>query len=92
MKRPQGGGPFIERALPGALATLWLVVAVALFLRMGLGNYRLSSRVCRQRPVTRPEVLDVVGKIGRSESALDPAPISMIETVITLRPESSWRE
>ncbi len=39
-----------------------------------------------------PEVLDVVGKIGRSESALDPAPIGMVETVITLKPESAWRE
>ncbi len=39
-----------------------------------------------------PEVLDVVGKIGRSESALDPAPIGMVETVITLKPESGWRE
>jgi len=34
-----------------------------------------------------PEVESVVGKIGRVESALDPAPISMIETVINYRPE-----
>jgi copper/silver efflux system protein len=34
-----------------------------------------------------PEVESVVGKIGRAESALDPAPISMIETVINYRPE-----
>lgn len=34
-----------------------------------------------------PEVDRVVGKIGRAQSALDPAPISMIETVITLHPE-----
>ena len=34
-----------------------------------------------------PEVESVVGKIGRVESALDPAPISMIETVITYLPE-----
>lgn len=33
-----------------------------------------------------PEVEQVVGKIGRAESALDPAPISMIETVITYKP------
>ncbi len=39
-----------------------------------------------------PEVLDVVGKAGRSESALDPAPMGMIETVITLKPEAQWRE
>lgn len=36
---------------------------------------------------TIPEVEAVVGKIGRVESALDPAPISMIETLITYKPE-----
>ncbi len=34
-----------------------------------------------------PEVQDVVGKIGRVESALDPAPVSMVETIITYVPE-----
>ncbi len=34
-----------------------------------------------------PEVEDVVGKIGRVESALDPAPVAMVETVITYKPE-----
>ncbi len=38
-----------------------------------------------------PEVARVVGKLGRAESALDPAPIGMIETVIALRPRSEWR-
>lgn len=38
-----------------------------------------------------PEVKSVVGKLGRSESALDPAPISMIETIIILKPEDQWR-
>ncbi len=33
----------------------------------------------------------MVGKLGRAESALDPAPIGMIETVILLKPESEWR-
>ena len=36
---------------------------------------------------TVPEVDEVVGKIGRVESALDPAPLSMVETVITYHPE-----
>ena len=34
-----------------------------------------------------PEVEEVVGKIGRADSALDPAPIAMVETVITYKPE-----
>ena len=34
-----------------------------------------------------PEVDRVVGKLGRADSALDPAPVSMIETIITYKPE-----
>ncbi len=41
---------------------------------------------------TFPEVEHVFGKIGRAETATDPAPLSMIETTITLKPESEWRE
>ncbi len=39
-----------------------------------------------------PEVENVFGKIGRAETATDPAPLSMIETTIMLKPESDWRE
>jgi Cu(I)/Ag(I) efflux system membrane protein CusA/SilA len=39
-----------------------------------------------------PEVHHVFGKIGRAETATDPAPLSMIETLITLKPESEWQE
>jgi Cu(I)/Ag(I) efflux system membrane protein CusA/SilA len=39
-----------------------------------------------------PEVETVFGKIGRSDSATDPAPLSMVETVITLKPKSEWRK
>ncbi len=38
-----------------------------------------------------PEVHHVFGKIGRSTSATDPAPLSMLETTIMLRPEDEWR-
>ena len=39
-----------------------------------------------------PEVHHTFGKVGRAETATDPAPLSMIETTITLKPESEWRE
>ncbi len=39
-----------------------------------------------------PEVFRVVGKAGRADSPLDPAPAGMIETVITLLPSDQWRE
>jgi Cu(I)/Ag(I) efflux system membrane protein CusA/SilA len=38
-----------------------------------------------------PEVHHVFGKVGRAETATDPAPLSMIETTIMLKPESEWR-
>ena len=41
---------------------------------------------------TFPEVHQVFGKIGRAETATDTAPLSMLETTITMKPESEWRE
>jgi copper/silver efflux system protein len=38
-----------------------------------------------------PEVESVAGKLGRAETATDPAPAQMIETTIMLKPESQWR-
>jgi Cu(I)/Ag(I) efflux system membrane protein CusA/SilA len=40
---------------------------------------------------TLPEVDSVFGKIGRADSATDPAPLTMIETLIQLKPKSQWR-
>lgn len=41
---------------------------------------------------TVPEVKTVFGKVGRAETATDPAPLTMIETFIQLKPRSEWRE
>jgi Cu(I)/Ag(I) efflux system membrane protein CusA/SilA len=38
-----------------------------------------------------PEIQSAVGKLGRADTATDPAPTEMIETTITLKPESQWR-
>lgn len=38
-----------------------------------------------------PEVDRVLGKAGRAETSTDPAPLSMLETVIVLKPRSEWR-
>ncbi|MFT6352738.1 MAG: Cu(I)/Ag(I) efflux system membrane protein CusA/SilA [Neptuniibacter pectenicola] len=40
---------------------------------------------------TVPEVERVFGKVGRAETATDPAPLTMIETFITLKPRAQWR-
>jgi len=39
-----------------------------------------------------PEVKRVFGKVGRADTATDPAPLTMIETLIQLKPRSQWRE
>src|SRR5436190_2751113 len=39
-----------------------------------------------------PEVQSVFGKIGKAETAADPAPMSMVETTVVLKPEKEWRQ
>ncbi len=41
---------------------------------------------------TVPEVKTVFGKVGRAETATDPAPLTMIETFIQFKPRDQWRE
>ncbi|MGD8842783.1 MAG: CusA/CzcA family heavy metal efflux RND transporter, partial [Gammaproteobacteria bacterium] len=41
---------------------------------------------------TVPEVERVFGKLGRAETATDPAPLTMIETTIRLKPKDQWRD
>jgi Cu(I)/Ag(I) efflux system membrane protein CusA/SilA len=48
-------------------------------------------RIQDQALASFPEVATVFGKAGRAETATDPAGLDMIETTITLRPESEWR-
>jgi Cu(I)/Ag(I) efflux system membrane protein CusA/SilA len=49
---------------------------------------QLTDRVIKQFP----EVDRVLGKAGRAETSTDPAPLSMLETVIMLKPKSQWRK
>ncbi len=48
---------------------------------------QIQDRILKQFP----EVLTVHGKAGRSETATDPAPMEMFETVVQLKPEKEWR-
>jgi Cu(I)/Ag(I) efflux system membrane protein CusA/SilA len=48
---------------------------------------QMRDRMLRQFP----EVATVFGKIGRAESSTDPAPFSMLETTVVLKPQSKWR-
>jgi len=48
---------------------------------------QITDRIIKQFP----EVKTVLGKAGRAETATDPAPLSMLETVIVVKPRSEWR-
>jgi copper/silver efflux system protein len=49
---------------------------------------QVTDRIIKQFP----EVERVLGKAGRAETSTDPAPLSMLETIITLKPKSEWRK
>ncbi len=48
----------------------------------------VQDRIIKQLP----EVHHVLGKVGKAETATDPAPVSMIETIILLKPKEEWRD
>ena len=49
---------------------------------------QVQDRIIKQFP----EVLTVMGKSGRAETPTDPAPFSMMETIIVLKPQDQWRK
>lgn len=52
------------------------------------GLLQLQDRILKKIP----EVAQVFGKAGRAETATDPAPLEMFETIVNLKPESEWRK
>ncbi|MEJ2391059.1 MAG: CusA/CzcA family heavy metal efflux RND transporter [Gammaproteobacteria bacterium] len=59
---------------------------------LSIGKAQQLLEVTDRLIKTVPEVKRVFGKIGRSDTATDPAPLTMIETVIQLKPQSQWRK
>ncbi|MEM9303846.1 MAG: CusA/CzcA family heavy metal efflux RND transporter [Pseudomonadota bacterium] len=58
---------------------------------LSIGKARELLQQTDRLIMTVPEVDRVFGKIGRAETATDPAPLTMIETVIRLKPRAQWR-
>lgn len=56
----------------------------------GLGETLRVMQQQNKRIERIPEVASVMGKLGRAETALDPAPLGMIETVVLLKPYHEW--
>jgi Cu(I)/Ag(I) efflux system membrane protein CusA/SilA len=59
----------------------------------GMSVNQASQILQKQNQILKsfPEVASVIGKAGRANTATDPAPVEMFETVINLKPESEWR-
>jgi len=66
---------YMPTALPGMSAT------------QARAALQTQDRILKQFP----EVEHVFGKAGRAETATDPAPLNMFETVVSLKPEEQWR-
>ncbi len=56
----------------------------------GLGETQRVMQIQNRLIESVPEIASVMGKMGRAETALDPAPIGMIETVVLLKPYNEW--
>lgn len=59
---------------------------------MSIGKAREILQQTDKLIASVPEVKTVFGKIGRAETATDPAPLTMIETFIQFKPKAQWRE
>lgn len=59
---------------------------------ISIGKARELLQQTNKLIMTVPEVKTAWGKIGRAETATDPAPLTMIETVIQLKPKGQWRD
>ncbi|AKC83067.1 hypothetical protein IMCC26134_10275 [Verrucomicrobia bacterium IMCC26134] len=82
---PGIGASFLPPLDEGSLLFMPSVPATA-----GLGETQRVMMIQNRAIESVPEVSGVMGKLGRAETALDPAPIGMIETVVILKPYKDW--
>jgi copper/silver efflux system protein len=89
----------LKHRLPGLPTDDWIALDEGTWFYMPTlypaGSFSQAMEVLQTQDVLIsqiPEVENVLGKIGRVESALDPAPGVMIETYVMLKPQDQWRE
>lgn len=89
----------LKKTFPGLKTDDWIALDEGSFFYMPTlypsSSFSEAFRVLQTQNTLMksiPEVKDVLGKIGRSDSALDPAPASMIETYVMLHPKNTWRK
>jgi Cu(I)/Ag(I) efflux system membrane protein CusA/SilA len=84
---PRIGGEFLPRLDEGSLLYMPTTAPGASMMEAG-AQLTLQDRLI----AARPEVSVVLGKVGRADSATDPAPASMAETIVELKPRAEWPE
>jgi Cu(I)/Ag(I) efflux system membrane protein CusA/SilA len=89
----------LKHRFPGLRSDDWIALDEGTWFYMPTlypaGSFSQAMEVLQTQDVLIrqiPEVENVLGKIGRAESALDPAPGVMVETYVMLKPEADWRE
>ncbi len=82
---PGAGSSFLPPLDEGSLLFMPSLPATA-----GLGETQRVMLEQNRLIASVPEVAGVMGKLGRAETALDPAPLGMIETVVVLKPYAEW--
>ena len=83
--------PFLGTAFMPALDEGTFLVMPTMLPSVSLTEAVEAAKTMDKVIMEIPEVDMSVGKVGRAESAMDPAPISMIETIVTLKPRNQWR-
>jgi Cu(I)/Ag(I) efflux system membrane protein CusA/SilA len=73
---------------------LWEETALFMPVTLPAASIQTMQRAIREQDeilMTFPEVTSVFAKAGRADTATDPAPLEMVETIINLKPEDEWR-
>lgn len=83
--------PFIGTTFMPALDEGTFLVMPTMLPSVSLTEAVESAKTMDRLIMEIPEVDMSVGKVGRANSAMDPAPINMIETIVTLKPKEQWR-
>jgi Cu(I)/Ag(I) efflux system membrane protein CusA/SilA len=79
------GGEFMPQLNEGTLMDM-PISAPRIAMAEAVDDVKVRDRLIR----SLPEIEQAVGKIGRAETATDPSPIDMVETIITLHPRDYW--
>lgn len=82
---PKLGSEFMPELDEGAIMDM-PITAPRVPMGEAIDDVMVRDRILR----TMPEAESVVGKIGRADTATDPSPVDMVETMVDLRPQAQW--